>query len=106
MIDELQRKIHSIEGFSSFGRVINVFATHTKVIVVLDEERLSFFPDELIVGVLAHEFAHVYLDHSLKTGNPHFLEQEANELVIKWGFEKEIKVLKEFEKSFFSPKQS
>lgn len=45
-------------------------------------------------GVIAHEIAHVYNEH-LPDRNEAEAEDEANDLAKAWGFEKEIKALRE-----------
>jgi len=67
----------------------------------LEEERIHVcFTSDLckcskskIVYIIAHEFAHAFLGHHsmMSFENPHALEIAADEQVIKWGFEKELK---------------
>ena len=50
-------------------------------------ERMQF---ELVVAATVHELTHVYLEHPIKNAEYYAQdEQEANDLVNKWGFQEE-----------------
>lgn len=59
-------------------------------IVVLRQE-LREMPYRAVVGEVAHEFAHVFLEHRLDA--PEKAQQEADETARQWGFEEEIDLL-------------
>lgn len=48
---------------------------------------------DIIIATVAHELAHVYLDHPIvgKAELEKINEKQADDQAIKWGFEKEIK---------------
>jgi hypothetical protein len=48
-------------------------------------------PLDEILYTIAHEFAHIYLGNSTYIDNSE-MEIEADKQVIKWGFEKELKL--------------
>jgi len=52
---------------------------------------------EVIIGVIAHEIAHVYKKHSSKASQKDALrfEDEADQLASEWGFEQEIQLFRE-----------
>lgn len=60
-------------------------------IIHCDSKLLSFLKN-VAVGILAHEFAHLFLRHPDKGG----LEDEwqADTLASKWGFKKEVKAMR------------
>ena len=63
-------------------------------LVLLDHHYLSEFSEKAVIGVLAHEFAHVALDQPfLPPEEAERNEKEADELATKWGFAEEIKLL-------------
>ena len=54
--------------------------------IILDSGQLKKYEDDVAMTLVAHEFAHYYLDHYL--AKPYTLEQEAeaDEQARKWGF--------------------
>jgi hypothetical protein len=63
-------------------------------IVYLDRKCLDM-PRDVAVGTLAHEFAHVFLEHSgNKAGLPE--EDEADKLACQWGFTREIEAMRQY----------
>ena len=51
---------------------------------------------DAIVGVVAHELAHRYLEHFKRAKKNCTLEKEANQLIQKWGFKEEFVQAKKF----------
>ena len=63
--------------------------------------------DETIVGLVAHEIAHVLLGHAGSNLSNEEKEDEAESAVCDWGFEKEITATeKELFNFFKAPQQS
>ena len=63
--------------------------------ILFDPERLDeiFGDDKGKIGVIAHEFAHMFLDHPNAPDDGRgriSYEEEANKLAAEWGFSKEI----------------
>jgi len=48
--------------------------------------RLEDLPQQEVDFVVAHEFAHAYLNHEQAAQNPSTIEDEANALAETWGF--------------------
>ena len=51
-------------------------------------------PRDVVIGNLAHEFAHVFLKHTGKGGL--LDEHEADRLARRWGFAKEIRAIRHY----------
>ena len=66
---------------------------------LIDIEKMS---SDALMGCIAHELAHVYLEQELTSIVSkeawEDAEKEADELAIEWGFEDNIKVLRDFRK--------
>ena len=60
--------------------------------IYCDSSLLSL-PIDVAVGILAHEFAHLFLRHCGKGGLSD--EWEADALASKWGFTEQIKVMRQ-----------
>ncbi len=60
--------------------------------IYLDSSLLQF-PIDIAVGILAHEFAHLFLRHDGKGGLSD--EREAGALASKWGFTEQIKAARQ-----------
>ncbi len=63
-----------------------------RIMLVALESKLCERPPHEITYIIAHEFAHVFLGHA--TNEMRLDEQceiEADEQVVKWGFEEELK---------------
>jgi len=79
---------------------------------VLLDPKILINGEDYVIGVIAHEFAHAYLQHGLlgrsfedKNRGNVFAEMDADLLACKWGFEKEIRIvrgdfIREFKKSY------
>jgi hypothetical protein len=61
--------------------------------IIYCDSSLLQFPRDVTVGILAHEFAHLFLRHDGKGGLHD--EWEADALASKWGFTKEIKTMRQ-----------
>lgn len=59
---------------------------------------LLSMPEEAIIGVIAHEFAHAWLNENVFPSASKRREAEANRLASRWGFAKEIKSLERYSK--------
>jgi len=55
--------------------------------ITLDSKMLSQYDDIVAMAILAHEFAHFYLDHYGKHPEGLEFEEEADEQAKKWGFD-------------------
>lgn len=55
--------------------------------IILDTEQLKIYEDDVVMAIIAHEFAHYFLGHHL--GKPEGLEfeDEADQLAAVWGFD-------------------
>jgi hypothetical protein len=63
--------------------------------------RLEKLPRKIAVAVIAHEIAHLVLNHEFKTVDyetEQAQEKSAWKLVVSWGFEEEVKKWKAFRK--------
>ena len=51
---------------------------------------------DVLIGVIAHEFSHVFCEHGIFVNEDFSLkvEDEADKMAIKWGFKKEIKAFR------------
>jgi hypothetical protein len=68
--------------------------------ILLNERELIKLPDRAIIGVIAHELAHIALKHYRMTceqmSNFYLLfEYEADDLACKWGFKEEVRRFRE-----------
>ena len=83
-----------IEDFPSFS----VFESPSKWGAYVDEGKIYLGsdllnePKDVAVGTIAHEFAHLFLGH-IGPGTLQY-ENEADTLAKKWGFNKQIKVMR------------
>lgn len=59
------------------------------------EEGVNEFPLPVVIGILAHEFAHLYLHCKPGVEVSEFSEQEANSLVNEWGLGNYLKEARE-----------
>jgi Zn-dependent peptidase ImmA (M78 family) len=50
-------------------------------------------PDEAVIGVMAHELAHAWLNEHQLPEHSEKREAEANELATEWGFGNELALL-------------
>jgi len=62
---------------------------------------LSKMPDEAVVGVIAHEFAHAWLNEKAYPSTSKRREAEANKIASRWGFRKEIRALQKYSKNLY-----
>lgn len=70
---------------------------HQSHFIILVEDNINKLPRQKRIGVIAHEFAHVFLRHD-RFGDES-KEREVDDLLLTWGFtDKEIKVAFEKEK--------
>lgn len=85
---------HTYE-FPSFS----VFEHDSSWIAHVDDGRiicspsLLNMPRHVAIGILAHEFAHVFLGHTGEGGLEN--EYEADKLASEWGFAAEVKMMRE-----------
>jgi len=49
--------------------------------------------DEAVIAVIAHELAHVWLNEHVRPEESKKREREADELVSRWGFARELRAL-------------
>ncbi len=62
------------------------------IMLMAFESTLCDRPADEITYIIAHEFAHVFLGHATNiAAQNEECEVEADELVIRWGFEEELK---------------
>jgi hypothetical protein len=54
--------------------------------IILDSEILRKYDDDISKAIIAHELAHYYLGHYLRTPYTLEYEYEADEIAQKWGF--------------------
>jgi len=69
--------------------------------ISLNEKELIKLPDRAIIGVIAHELAHITLKHYRMTCEQMcdfylLFEYEADDLACKWGFKDEVRRFREF----------
>ena len=57
------------------------------------DPRLPCYSEEMRVGIVAHEFAHVVCNHRTADGS---CEQEADRLAAEWGFSAEIEAMRAY----------
>lgn len=68
--------------------------------VIFDIDRLNELCDgdeNVEIGIIAHEFAHVYLKHAIAPDDGRGglkYEDEADKLASKWGFAKEVEIFR------------
>lgn len=55
---------------------------------------VSGYKKDVMIGIVAHEFAHVYCGHNGETGEL-TKEDEADDMARVWGFESEVDVMRE-----------
>ena len=101
-IDEVLTRIPSsyIEDFPSFNiyNGSSVVAAHVyKDSITFDIAKLYKSSEgikEVIIGVIAHEIAHVFREHGFKASQKDALsfEDDADQLASEWGFEEEIQL--------------
>jgi hypothetical protein len=61
------------------------------------DARLPCYPNEVMVGIVAHEFAHAICDHRRETETSESeSESEADRRATEWGFGKEIQAMRAF----------
>ena len=63
-------------------------------LMLLNHHFLNELSEKEVIGVLAHEFAHIALNHPMLSEEAERIEKEADELASKWGFAEEIKLLR------------
>jgi len=56
----------------------------------------AFMPYDALRGEIAHELAHIYQELDSAIGGNE-IEDEADEIAVSWGFEKEIKAFRDYE---------
>ncbi len=69
---------------------------HGKPFVVFLDSDLDSYEPDVATGMVAHEFAHVYLEHVPSTdgdGNTH-MEVAADDLACRWGFASELAAMR------------
>ncbi len=79
------------EGDSSFGAHVNDFA------ITFDPEKLVDMSDNeeiVLVGIIAHEIAHIFCGHEGSTGDLSE-DHEADDVARSWGFESEVNAMRE-----------
>jgi len=84
-----------MEDFPSF----NIYAFTGKEGAMVMEDNVCFdlkvlgeLPEEVQIGIIAHEFVHKFLGHGESSGLKE--EAEADQLAAAWGFEREIKAMR------------
>ena len=63
----------------------------------------AFMLYDALKGEIAHELAHIYQELDSPTVWNE-IEDEADEIAVSWGFEKEIKEFRDYEKKNWEPK--
>ena len=58
------------------------------------DPRLPSLPRDVAIGLIAHEFAYMFLEHT--SGGFAGGEYEADNLATHWGFREEIRAMREF----------
>lgn len=90
------RKVHFLFLNGFYGRVLYKPKTSEHYEIVF--RNLSGLGEDEILGLIAHELAHVMLEHQQEPekfeGETEELEEEANKLALEWGFGKEIEKLR------------
>lgn len=66
-----------------------------RIIVVTFPYEVSFMPPITAKGTIVHELAHVYAHPDQAVSNEK-MEDEADQLPIDWGFEEEIKAMRDY----------
>ena len=101
--EQIDRIHWFVPHYNVHGMVEPVFATDEFEIipgkiakgnrVIYFSPRLENEPLVVIVGVVAHELAHIALKHSIAPPRKEYAEQEkeVSEALCNWGFEKEVK---------------
>lgn len=54
--------------------------------IYLDSKKLQRHDDDVAMAIIAHELAHYYLGHHMKSGKDAENEKEADDLAKQWGF--------------------
>lgn len=109
----------SVEGYPDFYRLLKkvlkkissrnlpprttIFVQKRRNITGVEEERIYFSPKDFVklgkktvIGLIAHELAHVSLGHSMEGDVDFDLEEEADRFAARgFGFEKEIEKFRE-----------
>jgi predicted metallopeptidase len=80
---------------------------HEVYIIDLIEENLKLFSDSSKMAIIAHELTPVYCNHDrfVSSKEPLEDEDEADEMVKKWGFKRELQALLDEQKNFRPPSQ-
>lgn len=100
-IDSLVRHVLKVipddytEGFPSLSvfETYSCWGAHVEEGKVMCSPSLLEMPRDIAIGILAHEFAHVFLEHTGKGGLQE--EHDADELTCKWGFAEEVRVMRQ-----------
>ena len=83
--------------FNEFGwgtvKKLNFDEPMEEIHIVVFDNVSSSMPFIALRGMIAHEIAHVYLGHTFGTEE---IEDRTDKLAIEWGFEAEIKALREY----------
>jgi hypothetical protein len=72
------------EGRTSSGEVAEVTEDG---FIYLDFNKLKDLPEDIIMAIIAHEFAHYYLEHYNSKPKRLEFKEEADNLAKKWGFD-------------------
>lgn len=85
------------EEFPSFS----VFEAHSPWGAHVDDERIVIcdpslvdMPKDVTIGIIAHEFAHVFLRHTGQAGLRE--EEEADRLASEWAFAAEVRAMRQY----------
>ncbi len=54
--------------------------------IYLDSKQLQRHDDDVAMAIIAHELAHYYLGHHIKSGREAENEKDADDLAKQWGF--------------------
>ena len=81
--------VPGIAGSTSFYQQRNKFRIKKGIRIVMLRAELNDNPIEAIMGIIAHELAHVYV-HVRSDKEVPWANIESNKLVGHWGFDKEL----------------
>lgn len=95
-------KITLICPSTHFTEEMHSDLVHEAYIIDLIEENLNLFSEAAKRAIIAHELAHVYCNHDrfVSSKEPLKDEDEADEVVKRWGFKRELQALLNEQKKF------
>jgi len=82
----------SVAGFAPNGVAEEVGGTHT---ITFYTDLLDQLSDRAVTAVMAHEFAHAWLNEHLRPEASKTREDDADMLAAMWGFESELEALED-----------